>query len=130
MVTKRTLIVASLVVVLVAGAASPVAARVESAAAPPVAAVEVGSSASVVQQDWGGILWGLILQGIAGGILDSGESVMNSAIASGPDGLFWYQVGKAFWDFGCELGRAGEALVPGVPPTFPFRCTLYPQWPY
>ena len=75
-------------------------------------------------------LFGLLLQSIGGAFLNWGESIMNTAIADGPAALGSWQIGKFVWDVGCQWGVAGEQLIPGVPPTFPFKCTLFPRWPY
>lgn len=112
-----------------AGADSPTSA---SGASTVVDQVVVPQSAPVVlaQADPVSILFGLLLQSIGGAFLDWGESIMNTAIADGPQALTSWQIGMFVWDVGCQWGRAGEQLAPPVAPNFPLKCTLYPRWPY
>jgi hypothetical protein len=93
-------------------------------------AVAQSAPASLVQADPVSSLFGLLLQSIGGAFLNWDESIMNTAIADGPAALGSWQIGKFVWDVGCQWGVAGEQLVPGLPPTFPFKCTLFPRWPY
>jgi hypothetical protein len=127
-------VVAALVAGLVGLVAPTVAAADPAPAVPTPAAVVAPEPVAAVhvaaQSDPLTYLWGLALQIIAGGVVDSGAGIMQSAVDAGPGALFWYQVGRGIFDFGCALGYEGERLAPPVKPNFPFTCTLAPPWPY
>jgi hypothetical protein len=131
---RRVVVVVALAAGLLGLAATPVSATgsadLGSAGPSSVAPVPAAGVQVVAQSDPGTYLWGLVLQGIANGVVDAGAGIMQAAVDAGPGALFWYQVGRSIFDLGCAWGYEGERLAPPPKPNFSFKCTLAPPWPY
>ncbi len=83
----------------------------------------------IVQQNPGEIIGAVIGTIIAYAGIAVGESVMNAAIAFGPNALGLWQIGKNIWDAACDIGKQAD-LILGGQPTFIFICSLFPDWPH